>query len=64
MLQTGLPTGEVATRLVSKGRLPVIGTCKDVGVGGFGLQGGLGWTLRYRGTGADFIQSLDVVVVG
>lgn len=64
VLQTGLPTGEVAKRLVSKGRLPSIGTCKDVGVGGFALQGGLGWVTRYHGTAADFIQSMDVVVVG
>lgn len=46
------------------GRLPSIGTCQDVGVGGFALQGGLGWVVRYHGTAADFIQSLDVVVVG
>ncbi len=64
VLQTGLPSGDVAKKLVSKGRLPSIGTCKDVGVGGFALQGGLGWISRYHGAAADFIQSMDVVVVG
>ncbi|BDA51596.1 probable xylooligosaccharide oxidase at N-terminal half [Coccomyxa sp. Obi] len=63
-VQTGLRTGDAVERLVSKGRLPSVGTCKDVGVGGFALQGGLGWITRYRGAASDFIQSLDVVVVG
>lgn len=60
----GVKSGEVAAALVPKKRLPSIGTCFNVGVAGFALQGGLGFVLRYHGVAADFIQSIDVVTVG
>ncbi len=64
ILQMGVKSGEVAAALVPKKRLPSIGTCFNVGVAGFALQGGLGFVLRYHGVAADFIQSIDVVTVG
>ena len=65
LLQMGVKSGAIANALINKyHRLPSIGTCFDVCVAGFALQGGLGLIYRYHGTGADFIQSMDVVTVG
>ena len=65
LLQMGVKTGTVAYALTNKyHRLPSIGTCFDVCVAGFALQGGLGLIYRYHGTAADFIRSMDVVTVG
>ncbi|CAL5219872.1 g1792 [Coccomyxa viridis] len=64
-VQMGVKSGAIANALTNKyHRLPSIGTCFDVCVAGFALQGGLGLIYRYHGTGADFIQSMDVVTVG
>jgi hypothetical protein len=55
--QMGVKTGTVAYALTNQyHRLPSIGTCFDVCVAGFALQGGLGQIFRYHGTAADFIQ--------
>ena len=65
LLQMGVKTGTVAYALTNKyHRLPSIGTCFNVCVAGFALQGGLGLIFRYHGVAADFIQSMDVVTVG
>ena len=65
LLQMGLVTGTVAYALTNKyHRMPSVGTCFEVCVAGFALQGGLGQIFRYHGTAADFIQSMDVVTVG
>ena len=64
-LQMGVKTGTVALALTNKyHRLPSIGACFDVCVAGFALHGGLALVFRYRGTAADFIQSMDVVTIG
>ena len=64
-LQMGVKTGTVAKALTDKyHRLPAIGACFDVCVAGFALQGGLSLNFRYRGTAADYIQSMDVVTIG
>lgn len=60
----GSPSGLVAEKLLPYGRLAIVGTCHGVGVAGFTLQGGDGWASMWHGAGADFVQSLDVVVVG
>ena len=65
LLQMGVVTGTVAYALTNKyHRMPSVGTCFEVCVAGFALQGGLGQIFRYHGTAADFIQSMDVVTVG
>ncbi|KAH1965898.1 hypothetical protein KXV80_004975, partial [Aspergillus fumigatus] len=37
------------------------GHCPDVGMGGFLLQGGMGWNCGNWGWGAEFVQAVDVV---
>ena len=65
LMQMGVKTGTVAHALTNKHRrMPSVGTCFEVCVAGFALQGGLGQVFRYHGTAADFIQSMDVVTVG
>ena len=65
LLQMGVKTGTIVNALTNKyHRLPSVGTCFDVCVASFALQGGLGLIYRYHGTAADFIQSMDVVTVG
>jgi FAD/FMN-containing dehydrogenase len=61
----GVKTGTVAYALTNQyRRLPSVGTCFNVCVAGFALQGGLGQIFRYHGVAADFIRSMDVVTVG
>lgn len=62
--QMGNPSGNVDAALLPYNRLPVVGTCHRVGVAGFTLHGGNGWASMWHGAAADFVQSLDVVVVG
>ena len=65
LMQMGVLTGTIAYALTNKyHRMPSVGTCFEVCVAGFALQGGIGQIFRYHGTAADFIQSMDVVTVG
>ncbi|KAI1880603.1 hypothetical protein JX265_000843 [Neoarthrinium moseri] len=47
--------------LRTKGRLFAGGHCPDVGLGGFLLQGGMGWNCKNWGWSCEQIHSLDVV---
>lgn len=62
--QMGLSSGSVDSATLPYNRLPIAGTCNHVGVAGFTLHGGNGWSSMWHGAAADFVQSLDVVVVG
>lgn len=60
----GAKSGDVARATVPQGFVPIIGTCQDVGVAGFTLQGGSGWASAYNGPASDNVLSLDVITVG
>jgi hypothetical protein len=38
-----------------------VGHCADVGLGGFLLQGGMGWNTRGRGWAAQHVEAIDIV---
>jgi FAD/FMN-containing dehydrogenase len=48
--------------LAERGRFFAGGHCPTVGLGGFLLQGGMGWNCRGWGWAAESIESLDVVI--
>ncbi|KAI0433727.1 FAD-binding domain-containing protein [Xylaria sp. FL1042] len=55
-------TGEmVNTFLAGKGRMFAGGHCPDVGLGGFLLQGGMGWNCKNWGWACESIVGIDVV---
>lgn len=55
-------TGRVLNRfLEGKGRLFAGGHCPDVGLGGFLLQGGMGWNCKNWGWACESIVGLDAV---
>lgn len=54
----------MARATVPTGFVPIVGTCQNVGVAGFSLQGGSGWASCYNGPASDNVLSLDVVTVG
>lgn len=55
-------TGRVANRfLATKGRLFAGGHCPDVGLGGFLLQGGMGWNCKNWGWACESIVGIDAV---
>jgi len=62
--QLGAKSGDVARATVPSGFVPIVGTCQDVGVAGFTLQGGSGWASAYLGPASDNVLSLDAVTVG
>ncbi|KAK4458132.1 FAD binding domain protein [Cladorrhinum samala] len=47
--------------LAGKGRMFPGGHCPDVGLGGFLLQGGMGWNCKSWGWACEYLVSLDVV---
>lgn len=56
-------TGGILTKaLAPKGRFFPGGHCPDVGIGGFLLQGGMGWGCRGWGWACQRIQSIKVVL--
>jgi FAD/FMN-containing dehydrogenase len=67
--QTGIVTAGPAVRggtdldpfLAARGRFFAAGHCPTVGIGGFLLQGGMGWNCRGWGWAAESIESLRVV---
>jgi FAD/FMN-containing dehydrogenase len=66
---TGIVTAGPAVRggsdldpfLAARGRFFASGHCPTVGLGGFLLQGGMGWNCRGWGWAAESIESMDVV---
>ncbi|KAH8776765.1 FAD binding domain protein [Diaporthe sp. PMI_573] len=55
-------TGRVANAfLATKGRMFAGGHCPDVGLGGFLLQGGMGWNCKNWGWACESIVGIDVV---
>jgi FAD/FMN-containing dehydrogenase len=55
-------TGRVLNRyLIPRGRMFAGGHCPDVGVGGFLLQGGMGWNCRTWGWACEKLAAVDVV---
>lgn len=55
-------TGRVANGfLATKGRMFAGGHCPDVGLGGFLLQGGMGWNCKNWGWACESIVGIDVV---
>jgi FAD/FMN-containing dehydrogenase len=66
---TGIVTAGPAVRggsdldpfLAARGRFFAGGHCPTVGIGGFLLQGGMGWNCRGWGWAAESIESMDVV---
>lgn len=67
--ETGIVTAGPAVRggldldpfLASRGRFFAGGHCPTVGIGGFLLQGGMGWNCRGWGWAAESVDSLQVV---
>jgi FAD/FMN-containing dehydrogenase len=67
---TGMVTAGPAVRggtdldpfLASRGRFFAAGHCPTVGLGGFLLQGGMGWNCRGWGWAAEAIEAIDVVL--
>ncbi|KAI0973276.1 FAD binding domain protein [Xylaria arbuscula] len=55
-------TGEMLNRFLStEGRMFAGGHCPDVGLGGFLLQGGMGWNCKNWGWACESIVGIDVV---
>ncbi|KAI0405101.1 FAD-binding domain-containing protein [Xylaria palmicola] len=55
-------TGEQVNRFLEpKGRMFAGGHCPDVGLGGFLLQGGMGWNCKNWGWACESIVAIDVV---
>ncbi|KAK3998284.1 FAD binding domain protein [Cladorrhinum sp. PSN332] len=55
-------TGEELNNfLAERGRFFPGGHCPDVGLGGFILQGGMGWNCKSWGWAAEYVTSLDAV---
>ncbi|KAF2684644.1 FAD binding domain protein [Lentithecium fluviatile CBS 122367] len=55
-------TGKMINDLLSeKGLLFPGGHCPDVGLGGFLLQGGMGWVCRSWGWACQYVKAIDVV---
>src|SRR5258708_34838367 len=48
--------------LSERGRFFPVGRCESVGLGGFLLQGGMGWHSRHYGWAAESIEAIDVVL--
>jgi FAD/FMN-containing dehydrogenase len=48
--------------LAEHGRFFPVGRCETVGLGGFLLQGGMGWHSRHYGWAAESIEAIDVVL--
>jgi FAD/FMN-containing dehydrogenase len=48
--------------LAEHGRFFPVGRCETVGLGGFLLQGGMGWHSRHYGWAAESIDAIDVVL--
>jgi FAD/FMN-containing dehydrogenase len=47
--------------LTDRGRFFPVGHCESVGLGGFLLQGGMGWHTRHYGWACESVESIDVV---
>jgi len=70
--QTGIVTAGPAVRggldldpfLAARDRFFASGHCPSVGIGGFLLQGGMGWNCRGWGWAAEQIESIRVVTAG
>jgi FAD/FMN-containing dehydrogenase len=48
--------------LSDRGRFFPVGHCESVGLGGFLLQGGMGWHTRHYGWSCESIEAIDVVL--
>ncbi|CAM1505687.1 Fc.00g113240.m01.CDS01 [Cosmosporella sp. VM-42] len=58
-------TGRVLNALLGeKGRFFAGGHCPDVGLGGFLLQGGMGWNCKNWGWACESVKAVDVVTAG
>jgi hypothetical protein len=53
---------ELDPYLADRGRFFPVGHCESVGIGGFLLQGGMGWHIRHYGWSCESIQAIDVVL--
>jgi FAD/FMN-containing dehydrogenase len=53
---------ELDPYLADHGRFFPVGHCESVGIGGFLLQGGMGWHTRYYGWSCESIEAIDVVL--
>src|SRR5882757_9713679 len=48
--------------LSDRGRFFPVGHCESVGLGGFLLQGGMGWHTRHYGWSCESVEAIDVVL--
>jgi len=48
--------------LAQRGRFFPVGHCESVGLGGFLLQGGMGWHTRHYGWACESVEAIDVVL--
>ncbi|MEU9886703.1 FAD-binding oxidoreductase [Sphaerisporangium sp. NPDC051011] len=60
-VQPGVYGGELNQVLEAEGRFFPSGHCPTVGLGGFLLQGGLGWSSRVYGPACASVEAIDVV---
>ena len=57
----GVRWGDIATALAPHGLAISSGDTRDVGVGGIGLGGGIGWLVRDRGLAVDALREVELV---